>query len=91
MIQSFWSFYKKLLQERKTCRKGDWGWGLGFEVGCRARGKEGLEVEGRGVGEGEKAGLGGKTPESAPRPGGTGDQSGLNGTARGEEQSLEGY
>ena len=60
-------------------------------MGCRARGKEGLEVEGRGVGEGEKAGLGGKTPESAPRPGGTGAQSGLNGTARGEEQSLEGY
>ena len=42
-------------------------------MGCRAGGEEGLEVEGRGVGEGEQAGLRGKPPESAAWPGGTGD------------------
>ena len=74
MIKSFWSFYKKNpAGEENPVGKETGGWGLGFEVGCRAGGEEGLEVEGRGAGEGEQAGLGGKPPESAPWPGGTGD------------------
>lgn len=76
--------------EENPVGKETGGWGLGFELGCRPGGEEGLEVEGRGVGEGEQAGLGGKPPESAPWPGGTADQSCLDGAVHGEEQSLGG-
>ena len=46
-----------------------------------------MEVEGRRMGDGEQVGLGGEPPESAPWPGGTADQSGLDGAVGGEEQS----
>lgn len=49
-------------------------------------------VRGRGEGawvRGSRRALEERLQESAPWPGGTGDQSGLSGTARGEEQSLE--
>lgn len=41
MIKSFWSFCKKLLQKRKTCRKrggaGVGGWGLRWGAGQEER------------------------------------------------------